>query len=710
MKNTKRASSVSYLAIAVAAAHVSYAHATDTTSNDLTAGIDASKITSTTEQTLPAKTSTIQVIGTEENGFNVSLTDDMIEKRQVTDLEDMFRHEPSITVGGGLPVAQKIYVRGIEDTLLNVTIDGATQAGYLYHHQGRVNVEPELIKNVVIKAGAGNATDGAGALGGAIHFNLKDAKDMLRPGERFGALMKTAYFSNNQGWKNHLSAYGLLNDDFGVLASVTHYDTGDNYTDGHGDEVDNTEYEQQSVRLKVSGTLQEDHYLAFSYEEYDDDGHRFARPNMIDIGLHPAYPSTLVPQETHRESAIFNYGYDPESAWIDLYTTFYYNDNYLTKKGDVYAANWPPAGPPPTWTFRDYYDGKAHGAGIESWGVNLKNISRFGKHQVAYGAEYREDEAYLVKGYVDNFDDEETQVQALFVQADIELMPALRLSTGLRYDHYDYTDNQGVDISDSAFSPNATLSFDLTKDFEVFASYAQAFKGVSSPEAWFLEFPYLNRGLTSYQGPDIDGDIPLSELQAEESDNIEFGFKYEGSNFAASGEIFKQTIENAQIISGSQGVRYSFKDEVEVKGYALRMAYFWDSLTLNAGVAHSKPELGGEPLASGDMGLGTAYGRTWTAGVEYQARHDLTVGWNSRMVERLEDVPDGQDEKAGYGVHDAYLQWLPTDDLTLGLAVNNLFDKFYFDQGTFFSMRESADPIGLPEPGRDVRVSLAYQW
>ncbi|MFC3149428.1 TonB-dependent receptor domain-containing protein [Litoribrevibacter euphylliae] len=698
MTKTKLASKVSYLALAVAAANITCVYADESPSQAIT------------DSAATKTSSTIQVIGTEEDGFNVSMTDDMIEKRQVTDLEDMFRHEPSITVGGGLPVAQKIYVRGIEDTLLNVTIDGATQAGYLYHHQGRVNVEPELVKNVIIKSGAGNATDGAGALGGAIHFKLKDAKDMLREGERFGALAKTSYFSNNEGWKNHLSAYGMLNDDFGLLASITRYDTGDNYSDGHGDEVDNTEFEQESIRFKLSGTLLEDHYLALSYEEYDDDGTRFARPNMVDIGLHPAYPSTLVPQETHRESAIFNYGYNPDSPWIDLKSTVYYNDSYLTKKGDVYAANWPPAGPPPTWTFADYYDGKAHGAGIESLGFDLRNTSRIGKHEITYGAEYREDEAYLVKGYLDDFNNEETEIAALYVQTDIQLAPSLRLSTGIRYDDYDYTDNQGENFSDDAISPNATLSLDISNEMEIFASYAQAFKGVSSPEAWFLEFPYLNQALQSYRGPDIGGAVPLTELQAEKSDNLEFGFKYEGVNFAASGEIFSQTIENAQIISGSQGVRYSFGDDVTVKGYAFRVAYFWDDLTLNAGVSLSKPKLGGEPLSSGDMGLGTAYGRTWTTGLEYQMQHNLTLGWNARLVQRLKDVPEGQDEKAGYGIHDVYVQWLPTEDLTLGLAVNNMFDKFYYDQGSFFSMSEGADPIGLPEPGRDIRVSAAYQF
>lgn len=701
MKKHKLASKVSCLTLAVAAANITYAQ---TPSN-------SDQHSATNGLTDVQTNEVIQVIGSDEAGFNVAMTSDLIQKRQISDLEDMFRHEPSITVGGGLPVAQKIYVRGLEDTLLNVTIDGATQAGYLYHHQGRVNIEPELIKHVVVKAGAGNATDGAGALGGAIHFTLKDAKDMQQNGQRFGGLIKSAYFSNNHGWKNHLSAYGMFNNDFGLLASVTQFQADENYSDGHGDEVENTEFEQQSVRLKLSGQLSEDHYLGLSYEEYDDDGDRLSRPNMVNIGIHPVYPSTLVPQETHRKSATFNYGYNPDSKLIDLSTTLYYNDHYLTKKGDQYAAVWPPAGPPPTWTYRDYYNGKYHGGGVKSTGLNLRNTSLIGDHAITYGAEYREDSAYLIEAFVSDFDDEETEVKAAYLQADLQLLSNLRLSTGARFDDYDYTDNQGENFSDNAISPNATLSFDASEELELFVGYATAFKGTSSPEVWYLEFPYLNTTLGNYTGADFkSGDVALGEVKAEESNNIELGFKFEGDDFAASGEIYKQTIQNAQITDAATALRYSYTDDVEVEGYALRMAYFWNELTFNLGVSHSKPELDGEPLSSGDMGLGTSYGRTWTTGIEYQMNDALSLGWNGRFVERLTDVPEGQAEKAGYGIHDVYVQWLPMEDLTLGLAVNNLFDKFYFDQGSFFSTSEDADPIGLPEPGRDIRASLAYRF
>ena len=172
--------------------------------------------------------------------------------------------------------------------------------------------------------------------------------------------------------------------------------------------------------------------------------------------------------------------------------------------------------------------------------------------------------------------------------------------------------------------------------------------------------------------------------------------------------MFRQHIAHAQYTGTT--TRYSYVDEVKVHGYALRMAYFWDAVELHAGVAHSKPKVGGQPLSSGDMGLGTAYGRTWTLGLSHEMSDTLSVGWDARFVEKLDFVRSGQDEKASYAVHDVFVRWQPTRALSLGLAINNLFDKFYYDQGTYYSRNNATAPYGLPEPGRDFRLSASYTF
>ena len=118
-----------------------------------------------------------------------------------------FKKYPNVHVGGGgLPIAQKTYVRGFVDTLMNVSIDGATQAGEAYHHQESVFLlNPLLLKAVQVEAGAGAATNGPGALAGAIRYETKSASDLLREGQDWGAIIRGGYATNDEGWKTEFN-------------------------------------------------------------------------------------------------------------------------------------------------------------------------------------------------------------------------------------------------------------------------------------------------------------------------------------------------------------------------------------------------------------------------------------------------------------------------------------------------------------------------
>ncbi|NQY51043.1 MAG: TonB-dependent receptor plug domain-containing protein, partial [Colwellia sp.] len=153
------------------------------------------------EQELAKKDIEVIVIHGKKTDADAVITQDFLEKISATSLADIFRNQPEISTGGSFGVAQKVYIRGIEDTMLNVTIDGALQSGYLFHHQGRLSLEPELLKRVDVIAGAGDATSGSGALGGALRFETKDPQDLLRADEDFGGIVKLGYYSNNDGFK-----------------------------------------------------------------------------------------------------------------------------------------------------------------------------------------------------------------------------------------------------------------------------------------------------------------------------------------------------------------------------------------------------------------------------------------------------------------------------------------------------------------------------
>lgn len=79
----------------------------------------------------------MMVVGESEGTNNVTLED--LQKREPQDLSELFSRSPSVDAGGGNPQVQKLYIRNMEDTTMNVSVDGARQTGILFHHQGRLH-------------------------------------------------------------------------------------------------------------------------------------------------------------------------------------------------------------------------------------------------------------------------------------------------------------------------------------------------------------------------------------------------------------------------------------------------------------------------------------------------------------------------------------------------------------------------------------------
>lgn len=137
-----------------------------------------------------------------------------------------------------------------------------------------------------------------------------------------------------------------------------------------------------------------------------------------------------------------------------------------------------------------------------------------------------------------------------------------------------------------------------------------------------------------------------------------------------------------------------------------------DKLTTSLNYSNNKPELNGKPLNDDSLGLGVDVGDSWFAKVNYAYSEQLDFGWTGEFVQRLDKkVNDGTTyaAKAGYGVHNLYAQYMPLqrEDLTLSLTVNNVLDKQYTDHASYSTGFRGE---GIPSPGRDIRVSLAYAF
>ncbi|MGK0372852.1 MAG: hemoglobin/transferrin/lactoferrin receptor protein, partial [Glaciecola sp.] len=337
---------------------------------------------------------TIEITGSTSGISDNIITAEQLQNYQANDLEDVFILDPSVTVGGSIGVAQKVYVRGLEDTLVNITIDSAPQSGQLFHHNGRISLEPELIKQIEVSAGAGEATNGAGALGGAIRFVTKDPEDLLRDGEQFGALIKSNYFSNTDAYKASATLFGRLNEDLSAMISYITSE-GDNFEDGDSNELEGTESDSEIGFAKIVAHITDSQTFRISYDNIKDEGDRAQRPQWVVSDWNKLYP-----METERKTTTASYELNPdENEVLNFKFTGYQSEQDLFQDGRF--------GP---------YKGS-----IETLGFDLRNTSLFDQHEVIYGTDYRKDKNYLGPGNDPKLDKEDINISGIYVQDHFQI-------------------------------------------------------------------------------------------------------------------------------------------------------------------------------------------------------------------------------------------------------------------------------------------------
>lgn len=120
-------------------------------------------------------------------------TSSQLKRQQVQDSRDLVRYETGVTVVEAGRFGSSGYaIRGVDENRVAITVDGLHQAetlssqgfkelfeGYGNFNNTRNSVEIETLKQVSINKGASSVKTGSGALGGAVIFETKDARDLL---------------------------------------------------------------------------------------------------------------------------------------------------------------------------------------------------------------------------------------------------------------------------------------------------------------------------------------------------------------------------------------------------------------------------------------------------------------------------------------------------------------------------------------------------
>jgi len=618
-------------------------------------------------------------------GVITDISKEDLDAIQPNTLKDIFSIDSSISVGGSIPMNQKLYLRGIEETALQVTIDGARQNNKVFHHSATTIIDPALLKSVRAYSGVAPAEAGPGAIGGSIAFETIDVIDVLRPKESIGGFVNASFDSDSSTFITAGSIYGQ-NNGFEILAFVNKA-SGDDYSDGNSDKVEYSQAALLSGLGKLAYQTDELGRIELSYETVNDSSDRPYRANLSGITVGRPTPSSREYDLT-RNNIVFSYNH--------FTGTGLWNPNVVIadSKTELTTTEEPLAAP---GTFVAY-------TGItESASLKLENTFFIDIADITAGLDYYDDTATLEDTLSVS---EKAKNTGAFVQLRQEFFDSLLLSYGVRFDMQDFEGIDGNSDDLSGTSTNISADYTLNEYLSFNVGYANVWGGVALAENFIL-----NSGWDYSKG-----------VKAVESSNYIVGFStnYEGFNFAF--DKYKTTIDNGRTPSWRGGP--SQYKNLYVDGYDITVGYQVenDYLTIKYSIIDAMEEylmadgtMDYRPITSytgnyfatplGDLiainGLTTFNDINLSLGATIQVTLD-----NKSVV--VTEGPELQQKQSGYTVIDIFADYQALPALNLRLTINNLLDEAYSDRASYGQEFETVKPV--LEQGRSLLLSARYTF
>lgn len=618
---------------------------------------------------------TVEGASVEEDGGNaIGISAEDLALQSPTDLQDLFQSEPTIAVGSSIPTSQKVYVNGIEETNLAVTIDGARQNNRIFHHNATTLIDPDLLKAARVDPGVAGADAGPGALAGSIAYETKDAGDLLQDGDNFGGSFATEIESNGETLTNSLTLFGRSGG-FEAL-SFLKYAEGDDMVDGDGETITGSGTSLLSGLVKFAYEAESGDRIELSYESVTDDAARPYRANLAEIIGGRPVPDTRV-YDLQRQNLVLTYTDEtPQGLWDPKVSIAYSITDLVIDEEEQYIAGT-----------TDSLSGVA------------QNTFALALGEVVTGVDFFSDTADIDYIYfADTSFNEEAEEKAtnvgVFSQARLDLSEAARISFGARADVNELEGVDGSTFSDSGASGNISGEYDITQSTTVSAGYSNVWGGVALAENFIMNPAW---------------DYPEDGIEAVQAQNV---FIATTANFGAwnlNAKLFKTEINDVRTASYSGGS--DITSDVDSEGYELGAGYAWTTGLARIGYADVSSEVNGE-IADSFYGtyLTIPLGQIITLEVQQNFENlGLTLGANAEIaLEETETFTDVALEP--YEVANIFAEYVPpaAPSWKIRGEISNLFDATYVSRATYG--QDFDDVVSLNEPGRSVAISAQISF
>ena len=677
------------------------------------------------------------------------ITAETIENNLVTDIKDLIRFEPGVSVptsparfsaalsGAGRDGNSGFTIRGMGGNRVLIIQDGVrVPDGFAFGAQsvGRGGYNDlDLVKSVEILRGPASALYGSDGIAGAVSFTSKDPSDFIASGENFGARARVGYSSADEGWTEGLALAGRAGSLSGLLAYTrrdAHETENMAETDGTGSartQPNPQEFASNAVLGKLVWDVNDNHSVRLTYDHFDQemDGEALSSYSATVIGL-------TAHDETQRDRVSLDWRF---------------SDVFGLDDGSI-AAHWQDA-TTTQFTFEDRTPAVDRTRDVtfdnSVWGLAAQGSKTFGgpsvQHRVTVGGDWsRTTQEGIRDGTVPPmgepfparpFPKTEYDLAGLFVQDEITLMGGrLSIIPALRYDWYELTPKADALFpapaegqSDSHLSPKIGVIFWADDHFGVFANYAQGFKAPSPMQV----NNFFANPVFGYES------IPNPDLTPETSESIEGGFRFRnldmfGGNLSLSTTAFHTSYDDFinQVVVRGTGVpgvdpliyQYVNLTEVKIWGLEARGDIRWDN-GFSAIVAASFAD--GEQETEGERGKLTSIDPIKVvAGLNYAAASGV---WGGGATVTWSDDKSNYDCGGGqcwpgeeFAILDLTAFWNVTEKATLRAGVFNVFDEKYAwwsDVRGLSRPAVDARPATLDaftQPGRNFGVSVNLRY
>jgi len=648
------------------------------------------------------------VVNEVKEGSSIKVDLEQTELQQANSVFDLLKNEPSADIGGGgSSNAKRIYVRGVESSTLNITLDGAAQGKNIFQHRGNeLGINPDTLKVVDIQT-APDASK-SGALGGAIEMQTKDAKDYVKDGKMSGGSVKAGYNSNTQSKLGSLTAYKVFDEYYGVVASVSGVNS-ENYEDGKSQEMLGTAYEDRNMLLKFNMDNLNGHDLTFSINQNVNSGDMQWGKTGADKGLN-VDPSLL--EEIASTTTTYGLQHSYSAGKLLNLDTNLYLTNILVDRKDAESE----------------YKNDRIGLKVQNH-FYLDTASTKSKLSVGLQIENEESTSNQPTGstYTDangnpvssGYDPITADSKALFVQG-ITTIDNLNIRYGARFDDYELKTGLGK-ASDSTISPNIGVDYQLTEQSNVYANYGKASRMTGTiPFTWNMHI--------------ADGYRYSSDLKAEKSARAELGYHFEQNGlfkiddtFRFNASVYRTEMDDLILsksgltkgtktsVAGEAGIALTDmvnSDETYIaNGFELKASYFmgdyFASLAYSQIDTNTAIEPAGEPLTIRRVAGFDSQKVILNAGMEMVDGFTLDY-----TLTAVADIDNDQLKRGGYAVHDvsAKYQSSKQSPWTFYAAVYNLTDKYYANHSTLVAGDFKTSDDYRREMGRDIRLSVKYDF